>query len=86
MAISAAPWARIDEIVDDAGKRVVLPSDAATPFLITLPEGRYRVTLTAGQGSAKRQEGVSVERGKLATLSLRFPGYGAEQYLREVGW
>ena len=86
VAISSAPWARIDEIVDDAGKRVVLPSDAATPFLITLPEGRYRVTLTAGQGSAKRQEGVSVERGKLATLSLRFPGYGAEQYLREVGW
>lgn len=86
VAISSAPWARIDEIVDDAGKRVVLPADAATPFLVTLPEGRYRVTLSAGQGSAKRQEGIQVERGKLVTLSLRFTGYGADQYLREVGW
>lgn len=86
VAISAAPWARIDEIVDATGKRVSLPADASTPFLMTLPEGRYRVTLSSAQGSARRQEGVNVERGKLATLSLKFPGYGADQYLREVGW
>jgi serine/threonine protein kinase len=86
VAISAAPWARIDEIVDASGKRVALPADASTPLLMTLPEGRYRVTLSSTQGSARRQEGITVERGKLATLSLKLPGYGAEQYLREEGW
>jgi hypothetical protein len=86
VAISAAPWARIDEIVDASGKRVALPADASTPLLMTLPEGRYRVTLSSTQGSARRQEGITIERGKLATLSLKLPGYAAEQYLREVGW
>ncbi len=86
VAISAAPWARIEEIVDAAGQRIALPADPSTPILLGLPEGRYRVTLSSGQGSARRQEGISVERGKLATLSLKFPGYGAEQHLRELGW
>jgi serine/threonine protein kinase len=86
VAISSAPWARIDEIVDAAGKRVALPADAATPLLLSLPEGSYRVTLSSGQGAARRQEGITVERGKLATLSLTLPGYGAEQHLRELGW
>ncbi len=84
--VSSAPWARIDEIVDASGKRVALPAESSTPMLMTLPEGRYRVTLSSAQGSARRQEAVSIERGKLATLSLKFPGYDAEQYLREVGW
>ncbi len=86
VAISAAPWARIDAIVDASGKPVALPADAGTPLLMTLPEGRYRITLSSTQGSARRQEGITVERGKLATLSVKFPGYGAEQFLREEGW
>ncbi len=86
LAISSAPWARIDEIVAESGQRVALPAESSTPLLMTLPEGRYRVTLSSAQGSARRQEAVSIERGKLATLSLKFPGYDAEQYLREVGW
>ena len=86
LAISSAPWARIEKIVDSAGRPVALPGNASTPFLVTLPEGNYRVTVVAGQSGGRREEGVVIERGKLATLSLRFPGFGAEQFMREVQW
>ena len=86
LAISAAPWARIDAIVAEDGKLMSLPAQASTPLLLTLPEGRYRITLSAGQGTAKQQQAVTVARDKLVALNLRFEGYGADQYLREVGW
>lgn len=87
VALSSAPWANVLEIVDSAGKRVALPPDAATPLLLTLPEGSYRVTLESGQGKGgKRQEGLLVERGKLARLSVSFTGYDADAFLREGGW
>ncbi len=86
LAISSAPWARIEKIVDSAGRPVALPGNASTPFLVTLPEGNYRVTVVAGQGSGRREEGVVIERGKLATVSLRFTGLSAEQFMREVQW
>jgi len=54
--------------------------------LLTLPEGRYQITVAASQGGARRQEAFVIERGKLANLSLRFTDYGADQFLREVGW
>ena len=86
LAISAAPWARVEGIAAEDGKSISLPADASTPLLLTLPEGRYRVTLAAGQGNARRQEAVTVTRGQLVALNPRFEGYGADQYLREVGW
>ena len=86
LAISAAPWARVEGIAGEDGKPISLPADASTPLLLTLPEGRYRVTLSAGQGSARRQEAVTVTGGQLVALNPRFEGYGADQFLREVGW
>ncbi len=86
LAISAAPWAQVEGIAGEDGKPIRLPVDASTPLLLTLPEGRYRVTLAAGQGGARRQEAVTVTRGQLVALNLRFQGYGADDYLREVGW
>jgi serine/threonine-protein kinase PpkA len=86
LAISSAPWARIEKIVDSAGRPVVLPGNASTPLLLTLPEGSYRVTAVAGQGTGRREEGVLIERGKLATITLRFTGFGADQFMREVQW
>jgi serine/threonine-protein kinase PpkA len=86
VAISSAPWATIAEIVDGAGKRLPLPAEASTPLLMTLPEGRYLITLVSGQGTARRQEGVAVTRGKLVNINVRFEGYDADRFLREVGW
>ena len=86
IAISSAPWANIESIVDAGGRKVALPAQASTPLLLTLPEGRYQITVAASQGGARRQEAFVIERGKLANLSLRFTDYGADQFLREVGW
>ena len=86
VAISSAPWANIVSLVDSAGKRVPLPADAATPLLLTLPEGQYRITLTAGQGDGKRQEGFEMKRGQLTKISVSFDGYDADAFLREGGW
>lgn len=86
IAISSSPWANIVSVVDSAGKRLPLPADAATPLLLTLSEGQYRITLTAGQGDGKRQEGFEVQRGQLTRISVSFDGYDVDAFLREGGW
>ncbi|MGE4070707.1 MAG: serine/threonine-protein kinase [Lysobacterales bacterium] len=86
VAISSAPWAKVEQVVDGAGKRIALPADAATPLLLTLPEGRYLVTLVSGQGGGKRQEGVKIESGKLTRVTVSFEGYDADAFMREGGW
>jgi hypothetical protein len=84
LAISTAPWSSVESIVDDAGRRVALPADASTPLVLTLTEGRYRVTLV-GAGEERRQESVVVTRGKLSQLSLKLGGYDAAKYFEESG-
>jgi hypothetical protein len=86
VAISSAPWAKVEQVVDGAGKRVALPGDAATPLLLTLPEGRYLVTLVSGQGGGRRQEGIKIESGKLTRVTVSFEGYDADTFMREGGW
>ena len=86
VAVSSAPWAKIEQVVDGAGKRIALPADAATPLLLTLPEGRYLVTLVSGQGGARRQEGIQIESGKLTRVTVTFAGYDADAFMREGGW
>lgn len=85
LVISAAPWATVNDVIDEAGQRVPLPADASTPMLLTLAEGRYRVTVSR-EGGARQQQSVQVSRGQIAALKLSFQGYTADDYLREVGW
>ncbi len=83
LAISSAPWSKIESVVDDAGQRIALPADAVTPLLLNLAEGRYRITLVSG--SQRRQESIVVERGRLATLSVKLGGLSVEEYFEETG-
>ncbi len=85
LAIGASPWATVESVVDAKGARLTLPADASTPLLLTLPEGRYQVSLSHS-GGQRRQESVDVTRGGLAALNLRFDGYGTDAYLQEMGW
>ncbi|MFO1493450.1 MAG: serine/threonine-protein kinase [Lysobacterales bacterium] len=85
LVVSAAPWATVQEVVDGSGQRVALPGDASTPLRLTLSEGSYRVTVSQANGE-RRQQSVQVTRGQIAQLKLSFSGYGADEYLREVGW
>jgi hypothetical protein len=86
LAISAAPWAKVIEIVNDAGQRIPLPANPVTPLVIALPEGRYRVTLADQQGGNRRQESSTVQRNQIANLMVLYNGYSPDDYLREVGW
>ena len=86
LAIGAAPWGKVDEVVDAAGTRITLPADASTPLFLTLPAGKYRVNLTAGTGGVRKQESVEVKPGDLASLNIQFDGYGTDEFIKELGW
>lgn len=86
LAIAAAPWGLVQEVMDENGSRLTLPGEASTPLLLTLAEGRYRVTVAAADGSGRRQESIVVQRGQLAQLNVRLGNYSADEYLRESGW
>ena len=85
LAIGAAPWATVESVIDSNGMRQPLPADASTPLLLTVPEGRYQISVS-NEGGQRRQETVEVARGGLAKLQLRFDSYGADAYLQDMGW
>lgn len=85
LAIDAAPWGRIESVLDSEGRVFALPADAATPLLLELPPGRYRIRWRPGGDQAPREQVVTVASGALSALSLRAEGLAVDAYLREAG-
>lgn len=85
LAIDAAPWGRLESVLDSEGRVFALPADAATPLLLELPPGRYRIRWRPGGDQAPREQVVTVASGALSALSLRAEGLAVDAYLREAG-
>lgn len=85
LAIDAAPWGRIESVLDSSDRALAVPADAATPLLLELPPGRYRIRWRPGGDGAPREQAVNVASGALTGLSLRADGLAVDAYLREAG-
>jgi hypothetical protein len=87
LVLNAAPWATVESVVEQAtGKRVSLPSDASTPLLLTLPQGRYNVTFKHPSVSRSVVQVASVRAKETQTASVTFPTVGADGYLKRAGY
>ncbi len=85
LAIDAAPWGRIESVVDSNGRALALPEGASTPLLLELPAGNYRVRWRPGGDGTPREQSTVVASDGLAVLSLRGDRLAADDYLREAG-
>ncbi|MBL8246430.1 MAG: hypothetical protein JNL89_19685, partial [Rhodanobacteraceae bacterium] len=82
----AAPWGRVLKVVGSDGREQPLGGDAATPLLLTLPEGEYTVTVQGPDGRTQQVAKAQVARSKVSAAELRFAALDADAYLKQAGF
>lgn len=85
VVIDAAPWGTVTSIESASGAAQPLPADAATPVMLTLPPGDYRVTLAGPSPETPPQQVTfRVDAGAQAAAPLvRFQVLTPEEYFEE---
>ncbi len=86
LALDAVPWGRVLKVVGSDGREQPLRGDAATPLLLTLPEGEYTVTVQGPDGRTQQVAKAQVARGKVSAAELRFAALDADAYLKQAGF
>ena len=86
LVLNALPWATVESITDREGNRVKLPSDASTPFKITLPAGLYYVTFKHPQVGQTSRQPAQVQAKGSVTVATTFPAISSKDYLKRAGW
>ncbi|HVS13412.1 MAG TPA: serine/threonine-protein kinase [Thermoanaerobaculia bacterium] len=92
VALDAAPWAEVTEIVAANGSALDLTALGAgappfyTPLYLELEPGEYRATLRRPGASTPRTVDFRVEAGGVATSRVELEPIDAESYFQEVGW
>jgi serine/threonine protein kinase len=86
LALDAAPWGRVMSVVAADGSERQLGDDRTTPLLLTLPEGRYKVTLQGPDGRTQQQADAVVTRGQTSVAELSFAALDADTYLKQAGY
>lgn len=86
LALDAAPWGRLISVTAADGSEQALGEERATPLVLTLPEGRYSLTVEGPDGRTRQQAEAVVTRGKLSVAELRFATLDADAYLQQAGY
>ncbi len=86
LLLNARPWARLDRLEDESGKRIELPGEAITPLMLELPAGVYRATFRHPDASQPVTVISRVEAGARLQADAEFPTLSADGYLRRSGW
>jgi protein kinase-like protein len=83
LVIDALPWAQIVEVRNESNAIIPLPS-SFTPLAITVPAGRYQVTLKRTD-LGTRTERVTVEPAKGGRVFVEFKKIDADAYFKRIG-
>jgi hypothetical protein len=85
VVIDAAPWGTVTSIESASGAAQPLPADVATPVVLTLPAGDYRLTLAGPSPESQTQQvAIRVEAGvTVAVPFVRFHVMTPEEYFEE---
>ena len=86
LALDASPWGELISVVGSDGKEQPLAKMRATPMLMTLPEGRYTITVQGPDGRTRQQAEAEVKRGQVSVAALRFAGLDTDAYLKQAGY
>jgi serine/threonine protein kinase len=85
VVIDAAPWGTVTAIESANGTAQPLPADAATPVVLTLPAGDYRLTLAGPSPESQTQQvAIRVDAGVQGVVPIvRFNVLTPEEYFEE---
>jgi hypothetical protein len=87
LALDASPWAEVVNIVDLAGGESPPSAPSRfTPVVLTLPPGRYRLTLRDPSGAETQELVVEIESGAQREEQHQWREIDGRQYLRAAGY
>ena len=83
LIVDALPWGNLREIVDlDRSAPVPLSEKPTTPYRLSLPPGRYRVTVSNPDFGEVSVE-TEVRDSEVRNLGVRLPQFDVENLLKE---
>ena len=86
LVIDALPWGEVEGIVDAAGRRVEVGSDAYTPLVASLPPGDYVVSVKRPDAARKETLHVTLRAGQVEQRVVVFERIDADEYLEKAGF
>jgi len=78
--LTAAPWGEVTGVSDAKGQHLNITGQ--TPLQLTLRPGRYVIEMKNGSTTGKVE--VTVERGKVATVSYTFPAVKIDDLVQKI--
>lgn len=85
LAIDALPWGEVNAIIDASGHNVFLSNGLHyTPLTISLPAGRYRVSITNPKRPNPLLLNAEVPKSGIATIQANFGPTEAADYFAKV--
>ena len=87
VVVDARPWGEVTSLVDSEGRDVELPADRETPLTVSLPPGRYTISLTHPElQGEERSCDVEVSVGVEALCNVELLALSPEDYWEDTGW
>jgi serine/threonine-protein kinase len=85
LVINAVPWGRVQEVVDSRGRQVAARTDAFTPVSLTLPPGRYSVSVVNPDSAREVRFEADVVAGEVVRKRVELGRLSEDELLRGLG-
>jgi hypothetical protein len=86
LVVNAFPWGQVTAIVDGQGRAFSLPAETRTPLLLSLPAGRYTITLTNPEVPGSATLTAEVTAGGVARVQDDRRKGDPDEFLKQLGW
>ena len=85
LVVSAAPWGEVVSITGADGAQVELPDDVATPCVVTVEAGSYKVLVRGPSDGEQSEVRVDVVAGETVHGDASFSAPTADDFLTRYG-
>jgi serine/threonine-protein kinase PpkA len=86
LAIDATPWGEVTEIRNADGEVQTLPSNHATPLLVSLMSGSYTVSIRNSDGGSPQELPVNVVAQQTVVATAKFNSLTTDDYFERSNW
>jgi len=86
LVISAIPWGEVVRVVDSSGAEMALPADRATPLLLPVVPGRYRVEIANPYSDEPQFCHPEISETSSEPCRVEFFSLDSVAYFKEAGW
>ena len=82
----ASPWGEVESLSHLDGRQIGLPDERATPLVLSLDEGDYRVEMRHPSSEEPRVCYLKVSEESPVVCRVEFFDVEPQEYFRETGW